>query len=432
MRKVLIITYYWPPAGSSGVQRWLKFVKYFRDFGWEPVIYTSENPEVAASDDSLQKDIPENIIVIRRSVPEPYTIYKYLTGNRNKKIGMGFTTEGSKNKGLINWIAIWVRGNFFIPDARMFWINPSVRFLQKYLKENPIDLIVSSGPPHSLHLIALKLKKRLNIPWIADFRDPWTTIYFYKNLHLTPLANYLQKRLELKVLNNANFNVVVSQAMAKEFYHKGIEKIKVIENGFDHEDYLEQFPLDEKFSIVHVGTIPPKSISPNLWRAIKRFVNYNNEFSDKLIIRFIGNVDSNVVNLLHENNLSDKVEFFGYKPHSEISHYQKEAQVLLVLIPSESKEVLTGKIFEYLAAKRPILAVGPTGGDLDKLLGETGSGLLLPYNSELEIFEGLKWFWEGYKNNWDNFKPKNIEQFSRKELSRKMTELMNEVLSINE
>jgi hypothetical protein len=260
MPKVLIITYYWPPAGSSGVQRWLKFVKYLREFGWEPVVYTAENPEVPSCDDSLGNDIPEDIEIIRKHVPEPYRIYKKLTGNN--KLGFGFTTQHTQKSSLINRLAIWIRGNLFIPDARMLWINPSVRTLSKYLKVNQIDIIVSSGPPHSLHLIALKLKKRFNLPWVADFRDPWTGIYYYSSLKLTSLAHYLQRRLELKVLRNANINIVVSKSMANEFKQKGISNVEVITNGYDSLDYNRFTPTDLNFTLVHIGTIPPNSNSP--------------------------------------------------------------------------------------------------------------------------------------------------------------------------
>lgn len=428
MRKVLIITYYWPPAGSSGVQRWLKFVKYLREFGWEPVIYTANNPEVAALDDSLQNDIPEGIEVIKRNVPEPYKLYKFLTGSRGKKIGVGFTS-GTSKKGILQRIAIWIRGNFFIPDARMFWIAPSTRFLSKYLIDNPVDIIITTGPPHSLHLIGLKLKKRYSIPWIADFRDPWTGIYFYKDLKLTWIADKINHRLERKVLRNSDINVVVSQSMADAFTSITTKRVEIVSNGFDHSDYNFDLAIDKNiFSLVHVGTIPPSSNSKYLWSAISRLAKENEEFNQKLRIQFIGDVDNSVIESLKENNLFNKVEMVGYKPHSEIPVYQKSAQALLVLAPSTSKEILTGKIFEYLAANRPIMAVGPVGGDLDKLLIETDAGIMLPNDSETDIYEGLKWFWDGFQSDWSNFNPRNINLYSRKALTHKISELMDELV----
>jgi len=428
MRRALIITYYWPPAGSSGVQRWVKFVKYLREYGWEPVVYTANNPEVASLDESLSKEIPNGVEVIRRNVPEPYGLYKFFTGNRGKKIGVGFTSS-TKKSGFINRLAIWVRGNFFIPDARMFWIRPSTRFLKDYLKTNPVDIIITSGPPHSLHLIGLNLKKKLNIPWIADFRDPWTSIYFYKDLKLTRFADRINRKLELKVLRSSDLNVVVSKSMYEEFKQKGIDKIEIVSNGFDHSEYDFSASIDDNFfSIVHVGTIPPSSNSNAFWKALSRMAQENPEFDKKLKIIFVGDVDSSVINSLKEYNLLEKTQLVGYKPHSEIPKFQKSAQVLLVMAPSTSKEILTGKIFEYLAANRPVIAIGPIEGDLDNLLSETRAGMMLPSNSEPEIFEGLKWFWEGYNSGWSSFNPQNINQYSRKELTRRMSELMNMVV----
>jgi glycosyltransferase involved in cell wall biosynthesis len=431
MRRALILTYYWPPAGSSGVQRWLKFVKYLREFGWEPVVYTANNPEVFAQDESLFKDIPEGLEVIRRDVPEPYGVYKFFTGNRKKKIGVGFTSNESKKKGFVNSLAIWIRGNFFIPDARMLWISPSSRYLSKYLKDNPVDIIISTGPPHSMHLIAKRLKRRFNIPWIADFRDPWTNIDFYQDLKLTKTADLIHHRLERKVLKTADATVVVSESMAKEFRTKKANRVEVITNGFDHTDYQNQnVNLDSDFTVVYVGTIPPSRNCKALWNALNRMTMQDPEFKEKFKLRLIGSVDFSAIESLKEANLFDNTVFEGNKSHADVSAFQQSAQVLLLLVNDSPNAmgIVTGKVFEYLAAKRPILAVGPVGGDLDNLLKETGAGILLPFDSENEIFEGLKWFWEGYKSNWDTFNPKKVLQYSRQELTRRMAGLMDELV----
>jgi len=432
MRKVLIITYYWPPAGSSGVQRWLKFVKYLREFGWEPVVYTAENPEVASIDESLLKDVPSGVEIIRKHVPEPYKVYKLIAGKKGQKIGVGFTSEGSKKNGIINKVAIWVRGNFFIPDARMFWIRPSVKFLTKYIKENPVDLIVSSGPPHSLHLIALGVKRKCNVPWIADFRDPWTNIDFYKDLNPTWIADRIHKRLEKKVLQRSDLIVTISQSMAEEFRNKTSQRVEVITNGYDHSDFKEETVVcDSDFSIVHIGSIPPSRNCVSLWRAISKLSNQDLEFKERLKLRFVGSVDYNLIESLKEANLYEQSTFDGTIPHGKAISIQRSAQVLLLLVNDSpnANGILTGKVFEYFAAKRPILALGPVGGELDDLLSKTKAGILLPFHSEPEIFEGLKWLWEEYKNEWKNFKTTGTEPFSRKELTKVMANLMDELIS---
>jgi glycosyltransferase involved in cell wall biosynthesis len=233
MKKVLIITYYWPPMGGGGVQRWLKMTKYFREFGWEPVIFTTENGEASVVDESMLAEIPSGIETLKVPIWEPFGLYKKLLGkSKDEKIAPGLGQE-TKGNSTLQKLSIWVRGNFFIPDARMFWIKPSSKFLEKYLKENKIDAIISTGPPHSTHLIAFNVTRENNIPWIADFRDPWTNIDFYHKLMLTGWADNKHKKLELKVLKNANAIVTVSWSWAKDFEKLINRKIDVITNGFD-------------------------------------------------------------------------------------------------------------------------------------------------------------------------------------------------------
>ena len=195
MKKALVITYYWPPAGGSGVQRWLKFVKYFRKYGIEPVVYTPENPEIMAEDSALLDEIPSGVTVIKRGIVEPYNLYKIISGKRGEKIKPGFITERGKSnkKSLPEKLSLFIRSNVFIPDPKALWIFPSVRFLKRYLKERPVDVIISTGPPHSMHLIARKVAGSLNIPWIADFRDPWTGMYTFKYMNNTSLTRMIHR-----------------------------------------------------------------------------------------------------------------------------------------------------------------------------------------------------------------------------------------------
>ena len=194
-KKVLIVVYYWPPSGGSGVQRWTKFVKYLRDFGLEPIIYTPSNPERPALDTSLENDIPEGLEVIQRTIWEPYSLYKKFVGiDKEEQLGSGLMISGKENSTLQKF-SIWIRGNLFVPDARRFWIQPSIKYLTSYLLENPVDAIVSTGPPHSLHLIGLGLSKKTHIPWLADFIDPWTNIDFFEELKLNGPAKKRHHKL---------------------------------------------------------------------------------------------------------------------------------------------------------------------------------------------------------------------------------------------
>lgn len=432
MPKALIITYYWPPAGGSGVQRWLKFVKYLREFGWEPVVYTALKPEAPVYDDSLFKDIPEGIEVIHRSIFEPYHIYKRITGRKNERIGVGFASSSGK-KGLIHRVAAWVRGNFFIPDARMLWIWPSVKYLTAHLTTNPVDIVISTGPPHSAHLIARGLKRKLKIPWLADFRDPWTNIDFYKELHLTFFADKIHHKLEKSVVLEADAVTTVSESMLQEY--KAIKKKNVfkIYNGYDHTDYpYDQNPtLDEQFTISHFGVVPPSRNCPGLWRAMKMLIDNYPDFAHRFKVVFYGQVDASVIKDIEKLGLQKHFEFKGFVSHSKVTELQKKSQVLLLLVNNtpNSQGIVTGKIFEYMASKRPVLAIGPKGGDLDDLIKITNSGILLPFDDELKIFEGLKWYMEGFNNHWIGFNPKNTEGYSRKELTRKLVGVMNNIIS---
>ena len=261
MKRVLIITYYWIPSGGAGVQRWVKFTKYLREFGWEPIIYTPQNPEYPSEDYSFQKDIPSDIQVIKTPIWEPYNIYRNIFGKKGQKINAGFISEDKKS-GKKEKLSIWIRGNFLIPDPRRFWVKPSVRYLKKFIEENKIDAVISTGPPHSMHLIALGLKKLLpKLTWLADFRDPWTNIDFYRELNLTKISDSIHRKLEKEVIQSADCVTVVSNEMVKEYSEFNPNCLQLLTNGFDADDInLDEIKLDDKFSLAHIGDSLDKTV----------------------------------------------------------------------------------------------------------------------------------------------------------------------------
>ena len=427
-KKVLIITYYWPPGGGAGVQRWLKFVKYLRLYGWEPIVYTPENPEAPAIDTSLEKDIPENLTVLKTKVWEPYAIYKRLTGQKpDEKIKSGFLTEKEK-PGFLERLSVWIRGNFFIPDARKFWIKPSVKFLTSYLKDNPVDLIVSTGPPHSMHLIALGIKKKLNLPWLADFRDPWTNIDFYHKLKLTARADKKHKRLEKEVLDTADKVICISYDMAKEFEEITSTNIEVITNGYDEEDFKEIKPLHEnkkEFEILHLGSMNADRNPVSLWKALQELKKENPVLEQRLKITFIGFVDITVKNALRQYGLTGVVEMIPYLPHGDALRRAAGADVLLLALNDTPnvKGILPGKMFEYLALKSPILGTGDTEGDAANILLSTNAGKMFDF----EDITGIKEFLLQAFNGEHKYSFEGTERFSRKYLTRKMSEVFQEL-----
>jgi glycosyltransferase involved in cell wall biosynthesis len=434
MNKVLVITYYWPPAGGAGVQRWLKFVKYLRSFGWEPIVYTPENGELPDVDESLLKDIPEGITVIKRPIREPYGVYKKLTGQKKEdRIRAAFLTE-KKKPSMMERISVWIRGNFFIPDARKFWIRPSVKFLTAYLKEHPVDIIVSTGPPHSMHCIGLKLKRKLNIPWVADFRDPWTGIDFYSDLMLSKSSDRKHRRMEKEVLTEANAVITIGKTMADEFHKIVSRDYCVITNGFDEEDYQDKKPaLSEKFSITHAGSLVKTRNPVLLWKVLSSLLKENNHFKNDLEIHLIGKVDYSVMESIAAFGLEKYVRKTDYLPHSEVITEQMRSQLLLLLIndTANSKGILTGKFFEYLASGRPVLAIGPEDGDIAAILNETKAGKICGFSNEEQLLNIVKTFYQDFQEGILSAESYGTEGYSRKRLTEKLTHVFSKAVEKN-
>ncbi len=431
MKKALIITYYWPPSGGAGVQRWLKFVKYLREFGWEPIVYTPENPEFPEIDESLYSDIPENLTVIKTPIREPYTAYKKFIGRTKKeKINAGFLSEKKRNPFLEN-ISVWIRGNFFIPDARLLWIKPSVKFLLKYLTGNPVDIIISTGPPHSMHIIAMKLNESLKLPWVADFRDPWTNIDFYKDLKLTSWADSRHHNMERMVLSNASAVISISPSMADDFNKIHNRHYDIITNGFDREDVnpANLVELDRKFSISYIGTMVSTRNPIAFWEAIQSILKENKDFGNDLVIKLVGKVDFKVRDSVEQFGLSGYVENIGYTPHKKVVKIQQQSQVLLLVINDtpNSGMILTGKFFEYLAARRPVLCLGPVDGDAAKILNQTNAGLISGFRDSEKMKEHILSLYNKFKTGNLTLGNQDIEAYSRKELTRKLAGLMNQL-----
>jgi len=430
-KRVLIVTYYWPPSGGVAVQRWLKFVKYLRDFGWEPIVYTPENSENFYDDQSLLKDIPSNIEVIKRPIWEPYNIYKWLTGRKGKKLGLGFADDSGK-KGFVKKLMVWIRGNILIPDPRIFWVRPSVKFLKRYLKQHPVDAFVTTGPPHSMHLIGLKLKRDLNIPWLADFRDPWTNIDFYHELRLTKLADWYHHKLEREVIQTADCVLVVSQQMKQDFSDLGGRNLWVLTNGFDSDDISNgetQSDNDNSFSICYVGTMNAARNPIVLWQALSKMCSTSKEFAQKLKIVMAGQIDISVTNTIKSLNLEGNFEYLGLLPHDKALELQKSSQVLLLVVNNtpNAKGIVTGKFFEYLAVGKRILAIGPTDGDLAEIIRETGSGDVIGYDDVDSAFQTLTQYFNLFEQGKMYPEPKGIEKYSRKALTGRLAEILNQI-----
>ena len=329
MKKVLIITYYWPPAGGPGVQRWLKFVKYLPEYNIQPIVYVPENPTYPIVDGGLIQEVSDKAIVLKNTIFEPYQLASVFSKKETKGISSGIIPN-QKKQTFLQKILLWVRGNVFIPDARVLWVKPSVKYLEKYISENKIDTIITSGPPHSLHLIGLKLKQNLNVKWFADFRDPWTTIGYHSALKLSSYAEKKHKKLERKVLNTADTIIVTSKTTKTEFQAITTKPIEVITNGYDVESIQKQV-LDKKFTLAHIGSFLSDRNPTILWKSLQELCTENELFAQSFQLKLIGKVSQEILDAIDAFNLNSYVNNLGYVSHIEAIEYQRKSQVLLLI-----------------------------------------------------------------------------------------------------
>ncbi|MFU8860934.1 MAG: glycosyltransferase family 4 protein [Cyclonatronaceae bacterium] len=431
-KRVLIITYYWPPTGASGVQRWLKFSRYLPENGWKPVVYTPENPERPAVDHSLEADIPAEAEIIKHPIFEPYGLYKKLTGRKqDEAIQVGFASE-SKKPGLAETVSRWLRGNCLIPDARRFWIGPSVRKLNRYLSDYPVDVIVSTGPPHSLHLIALHLKKSTKTPWLADFRDPWTGIYYHEELRLTERSKTKHLRLEKSVLQQADRVITVSNSIRSELEQIGGRPVDVIHNGYDPADFeglnTHQSNTAKSFTLSHIGTFLPSSNPETLWQTLGRLSDSRGDFAADLKISLVGKVDDTIRESISKYGLNKYVHYTPWVPHSEVMRYQVASSLLLLCVPATEGAggIITGKFFEYLASGTPILSIGPAGGDTAAIIRQCRAGDTAGPDDAAAMERIVINYYEKWKMGEPNVPDRDaISKYSRREQTRELAGMLN-------
>ncbi|HIO16326.1 MAG TPA: hypothetical protein EYN19_05710 [Flavobacteriales bacterium] len=423
--KVLIITYYWPPSGGAGVQRWLKFSKYLKEFGWEPVIYTPENPDAPIVDDSLMQDVPDGITVLKLPIFEPSRVVNILGGGKSTgRTGAAKSVEGKKS--FIEEISRWIRGNIFVPDARVAWVRPSSRFLKSWLRENHVDAIISTGPPHSMHLIGLRVKKAFpNIKWITDFRDPWSDMDYLDEFKMGSRAIKKLVQMEKEVIRFSDHVIINSPSVAKTLLGSdNHSKSTLIPNGWDEDDFKLKSSSDNSdsmgtFKLGHFGSLYGSRNAPGLWKAVER---WNNTEERKVKISLVGTVGGEIKNDIQDNI---SIELVGGMGHAEaVKEMMKCDGLLLVQNDTDpARKCTPGKLYEYLACEKPILSVCNSPSDLATRLNEWG----LPFcdhNDEEAAYEMLRQI-----TSREGGKIIDASPFERRALTETLSSLLNKLIA---
>lgn len=426
-KKVLIVTYYWPPSGGSGVQRWLKFVKYLDKAGWETFVLTPENPSFTISDPSLQNDVPASAEVLRLPIWEPYDLFYKLSGKKPGATDMISTGK----KSFFQKFSSWVRGNFFIPDPRRFWVKPAFTFLNDFVKAKGIDKVITTGPPHSIHLIGLKLKKKNpTIKWIADFRDPWSEWDLLDTLSLTSIARNRHRALERKVLRSADRVITIAPYHVKRFEELGGRKVDLITNGFDTDDFAKvQRQPTEKFTIRHTGVVDELRDPRPFMFALKNAIETHADLKDKVAVEFIGSVNSSFKEFVNGDPVLNSItRFVNTIPHKELLKLYGHTDLLLLVLAHTALAPgnLPGKFFEYLASGVPIIAIGPVDGDAGTIIGKANAGNTFERTDDEAMVNFLL-------NEFDDWRTKKLrssprtDDFSREKLTDQLIALLESI-----
>lgn len=422
-KRVLIISYYWPPAGGPGVQRWVKFTKYLPDFGIEPIVLIPENPSYPFQDNTLNNEISPYLKLFKLPINEPYKLAN-IFGKKSKRLSSGIINPSNKQS-LIERLLLFIRGNFFIPDARIMWVNSAYKKAKTLIENFDIDTVITTGPPHSIHLVGRKLKINCNVSWISDFRDPWTAIGYHNKLKLLSFARARHQKLEAIILNSSDQIIVTSPATKREFQSKTNRPISLITNGYDNINDSSIIKSNH-FLISHIGSLLTERNPKILWKVLESMIRNDTEFAKSLRIELYGIVAEPVKESIKFHELNDYVTYKGYVSHEDAIAAQKASQLLL-LIESNSNAasyIIPGKLFEYIASKTPIIAIGPNKSDIKKIISDTKSGDYFSYSNENVLMETLKSYFNQYTGNGIISKSNSFEKYSRYNLTHKLSDIL--------
>ncbi|MEM6648553.1 MAG: glycosyltransferase [Bacteroidota bacterium] len=431
MPRVLYISYYFPPSGGPGVQRTLKLARYLPAFGWTPSILTVR-PEHAAYPDldpSLAAEVPPDLLVERTLAWDPYTLYAKLQGKpKAETVGVGFVGESTMDGK--QRLARWLRANLFLPDARVGWVRHAVAHGRRMLNTGWYDTIITTGPPHSTHLIGQKLARAYDLPWVADFRDPWTQIDYVAELPMTRLARALDRRMERRVLEQASAVVTVSPAMQRQFEALVPGTYRVILNGFDPADFDAPMPPPQPtdaFVLRYLGNMNAARNPEALWQALGR-LNVAEAWPD-FRVELIGHIDPAVQAAVDAAGVASAVQTLPYIQHDEAVALMQSATALLLVINrvDGAEGIMTGKLFEYLASGRPVVGIGPPAGDAANALHDTSAGRMLGYDAVDDLARALTQLYQSWRDGQpaSGADPATLHPYSRRGQAEQLADLLD-------
>ncbi len=423
MKKVLVITYYWPPAGGISVLRTLKIVKYLQNFGWEPIVYAPSNAHYPYTDDKNSSDIPDNIRVIKKPIVEPFKTFKFLTGRKKEEPLNSIVQVRDREPSVIDKFSIWVRGNFFIPDARSLWIKPSVKFLTKFVRDNQVDAIFTDGPPHTNTYIGNLLKRNTGLPWLSDYQDPWTQVDYYKMLRIGKRADQKHKAMEQECFHRADKITIASLTWARDLEAIGATDVDVVYYGYDEDDFKDlKKEKSDFFDIVHIGLLGIDRHPIEFFEVLAK-----NKFSRTPRLLLAGQVDIEVRNSVEKLASNCKVEILGTVHRTEALQLAKNADLLLLPLnkAENANGRLPGKLYEYLRTQNPILGLGPSASDAARIIRTTGTGECFEYADS----SGQEDFLMRLMNDQSVFNPKmsEIERYSNLNQTKMVAHFLDQI-----
>ncbi|SHK16378.1 glycosyltransferase family 4 protein [Rhodothermus profundi] len=428
MRYVLLVTYYFPPAGGAAVQRFLKFARYLPAYDWRPVVLTvrSEDAAYPFRDEALEAEVPVEVPVFRTRTWDPYAAYARWLGQRKEEaVSVGFA--GRPHQRWKERLARWIRANLFLPDARVGWVPFALRALPRLLRQYPIEAIVTTGPPHSTHLIGYRAQRRYRLPWVADLRDPWTDVYYYEMLPMTRWARRLDAWMERRVLAQAQARVVVTPTMQRTLQTKGLSAV-CIPNGYDPADFEASPPrATHDFWITYAGSMGPTANPEGLWKALVQL----RASGLPIRVRLIGLIDASVRQALMRHHLAEQVALLPFMPRRQVLPYLRESALLLLVInrTAGNAGIVTSKLYEYLGSGRPVLGIGPVQGDAAAVLQETKAGKMFDYDDVEGIAAYLRRHYEAWAAGrpLPGALPTLAQRYSRPYLAGELAHLLEEV-----